>query len=111
MPSYSYEIVTNTPLSANASDDARYAAKAANDTATTALAQSTFGSSYTDTTSVSFYRDGFYETSTTITSPVAAPASALPPGISPIASDPNPLTTNANPNNSELSPIQTAPEI
>ena len=111
MATYSYEIITKTPIRRNPSDAQREAARAANKNATNELAQSTFGSSYTDSSSVSFVRDGFYETSTTITSPVQAPAASLPPEISSIPSDPNPLTTAPVPNNSQLSTITEAPPI
>ena len=120
MATYSYDIKTVVPLTSQQQADIRSggsvpdSVRAAADNATTALANSTFGQSYTPGFSIGTVSDGNFVRQTQITSPAEVPASSLPLGISPVAGAENrlveartPITTEDTP----LSPLFQPPPI
>jgi hypothetical protein len=91
MATYSYSIETKIPLTSRQQADFRRggsvpdSVRRAADNAATALANSTFGSSWTPgSVDVAFVKNGNYIKSTSITSPSEVPAALLPLSIAPV---------------------------
>ena len=112
MATYSYSIETKIPLTTQQQANFRRdgsvpdSVRQAADKAAIALANSTFGSSYTEgSISVAFVANGNYIKSTQINSPAEVPASSLPPGIAPVAGAVNRLVETRAPVTTEDTPL------
>ena len=118
MATYSYDIKTVVPLTPQQQADIRSggsvpdSARQAAATAETALANSTFGQSYTPGFSIGSVSDGNFVKQTQITSPAEIAAAALPPGIAPVEGAANRLVeTRAPVANAPQSSIVEQPPI
>jgi len=118
MATYSYDIKTVVPLTSQQQaairrgDAVPESVRQAADNAETALANSTFGQSYTPGFSIGSVSDGNFVKQTSITSPAEIAAAVLPPGIAPVPGAVNRLVEAQAPvANAPLSPIVEQPPI
>ena len=112
MATYSYSIETKIPLTSRQQADIRRggsvpdSVRRAADNAATALANSTFGSSWTPgSVDVAFVQNGNYIKSTSITSPSEVPAYSLPLSIAPVEGAVNRLVEARTPVTTEDTPL------